>query len=439
MPSPVRNVAPGPPAVVVDGISKRFPADRVAALAPTTSMFGAYARRRRHRGVVRTPDAEIWALRQVSFEVGRGEALGVIGPSGAGKTTLLRVLARLSLPTSGQALVRGRVSPLVRPAANLMRPELDPRENVLAVGRVFGFDVGRIRRRTDDVLRLAGVSPGEDFRRSRDGGDAFRRLAAAAAVELDPDVLLFDEFPKAADPEFSERLLRRVESALEQGVALILATRDPALVRSLCRRALWLDDGGVVRLGQATAVVDEFQATVKASATVRPAADVAGPRSGFNRAVALLAAEPRSSVGSRLETARPDEEVHVRIDVETALPQVEIRCVLVLEPADARAIRIEQPEPAVLAEPGLYVLTAHVPPSALPEGEYVAHVEAAISANGKVGTIGRAGIFRLRALGLREGPEEEPSLEPAPDPEPWHGARALEEIWWSIDRDGPSA
>jgi hypothetical protein len=288
------------------------------------------------------------------------------------------------------------------------------------------------------VLRLAGVSPGEDFRRSRDAGDAFRRLAAAAAVELDPDVLLFDEFPKAADREFGERLLQRVERALEQGVALILATRDPALVRSLCRRALWLDDGGVVRLGQATAVVDEFQATVKASATVRPAADVAGPRSGFNRAVALLAAEPRSSVRSRLETARADEEVHVRIDVETALPQVEIRCVLVLEPADARAIRIEQPEPAVLAEPGLYVLTAHVPPSALPEGEYVARVEAGITANGKVGRIGRAGMFRLRALGLREGPEEEPSLEPAPDPEPWHGARTLEEIWWSVDRDGPT-
>ncbi|MBI4575120.1 MAG: ABC transporter ATP-binding protein [Planctomycetes bacterium] len=191
----------------------------------------------------------MWALKDVSFSVGSGEVLGVIGRNGAGKTTLLKVLARITEPTEGRARVRGRVGSLLEVGTGF-HPELTGRENVFLNGAILGMSRSRIRRVFDPIVDFSGVERHIDTPVKYYSTGMGVRLAFAVAAHLEPDVLLVDEVLAVGDANFQKKCLRRMEEAGWEGRTVLFVSHSMPAVLRLCQRVILLDGGRVVMDGR---------------------------------------------------------------------------------------------------------------------------------------------------------------------------------------------
>jgi ABC-type polysaccharide/polyol phosphate transport system, ATPase component len=224
--------------------------------AHSVRVAAAYAVRRVRR---RAPPPEIWPLRDVSFAVSAGAALGVIGDNGAGKTTLLRVLSRITPPTSGFSRTRGRVATMIEAGAGF-HPELTGRENIQLLGVVLGWSRRDIERRFDEIVAFADVPALVDTPVKRYSPGLCLRLAFAVTTHLEPDVLLVDEVLAAADREFRERCLRRLEVLRARGATIVYVSHDVRSVERLCSTSLWLAGGAAAAVGATTDVLAAYRA-----------------------------------------------------------------------------------------------------------------------------------------------------------------------------------
>jgi lipopolysaccharide transport system ATP-binding protein len=198
-----------------------------------------------------------WALREVSFSVARGEVVGIIGANGAGKSTLLKILARITPPTEGRAALRGRVGCLLEVGAGFHH-ELTGRENVFLSGAILGMSRAEIARKFDEIVAFAEVERFLDVPVKRYSSGMFIRLAFAVAAHLDTDVLLMDEAFSTGDAFFTERCLRRVRSAAEEGKTIILVSHNLRTIQQLCTRTLWLNRGAVAGDGATADILDMY-------------------------------------------------------------------------------------------------------------------------------------------------------------------------------------
>jgi ABC-type polysaccharide/polyol phosphate transport system ATPase subunit len=189
------------------------------------------------------------ALHDVSLEVVPGGRLALLGPAGAGKTTLLRVLARVTPPTTGRAVVRGRVAPLLELASSMMDVNLTGRANARLIGQLFGAPRQVIDRHLEEIFALAGVPEMVDVRADKLSSRHFRRVGLSTVLHLEPDVLLIDESFIANDPEFADIVLERLQVAVDGGVTLLFAAGDPDVVRPFCDEAVWMDRGQILERG----------------------------------------------------------------------------------------------------------------------------------------------------------------------------------------------
>jgi ABC-type polysaccharide/polyol phosphate transport system ATPase subunit len=193
---------------------------------------------------------DVWALRNVSWQLARGESLGLVGHNGAGKTTTLRLLAGITRPTEGRLRTRGRVASLLNVGAGF-HPELSGRENVLLNGVILGLSQAEVRRRYPEIVDFAGLddhfmeTPVKHF-----SSGMYARLAFAVAVHVDPDVLLVDEVLSVGDAAFQDRSLRRMLEFRDQGrAAIVFVSHNLAAVELMCHRAVWLERGAVASIG----------------------------------------------------------------------------------------------------------------------------------------------------------------------------------------------
>jgi lipopolysaccharide transport system ATP-binding protein len=200
---------------------------------------------------------EFWALRDVSFEVRRGETLGIIGQNGSGKSTLLQIIAGTLQPTCGRVQVNGRVSALLELGAGF-NPEFTGRENVFLNGAILGISEAEMRARFDDIAAFAQIGDFIDQPVKTYSSGMFVRLAFAVAVCLDPDILLVDETLAVGDALFQSRSYRRMEKMRDAGKTIIFVSHDFYTVQSFCQRALLLDAGKVVKIGEAKPVVNKY-------------------------------------------------------------------------------------------------------------------------------------------------------------------------------------
>src|SRR5213082_2142763 len=195
-------------AVVFEGIWKKFRRgerhDSLRDLVP--ALARGLARRRRPLDLA---EQEFWAVRDVSFEVGAGEALGIIGPNGAGKSTILKLLTKILRPTRGRVEMRGRVGALIEVAAGF-HPDLTGRENVFLQGAVMGMKRAEIQMRFDEIVDFAGVSEFIDTPVKRYSSGMNARLGFSIAAHLMPDVLIIDEVLSVGDMAFQERCFERM-------------------------------------------------------------------------------------------------------------------------------------------------------------------------------------------------------------------------------------
>jgi ABC-type polysaccharide/polyol phosphate transport system ATPase subunit len=214
---------------------------------------------RRGRSLFRFRPAErLWALKDVTFDVRRGEALGVVGPNGSGKSTLIKMLARITSPDSGEIIIAGRLMSLVEVGAGF-HPELSGRDNVFLNAAIFGVPVAHVRKRFDQILEFSGLADFIDAPVRTYSSGMFVRLGFAVASHLEADILLLDEVLAVGDLAFQARCVERIEEIRRSGRTILLVSHDLAAVERLCDRVLVLTSGEIAGQGAPSDMIEKYQ------------------------------------------------------------------------------------------------------------------------------------------------------------------------------------
>lgn len=202
---------------------------------------------------------EFWALKDVSFEIKKGETVGIVGKNGAGKSTLLQMLTGTLNPTSGTIQINGRLAALLELGSGF-NPEFTGRENVYMNATVLGLSMDEINTRFDDIAAFADIGDFIEQPVKTYSSGMFVRLAFAVQANIDPEIFIVDEALAVGDAYFVHRCMHRFQQMQSEGKTIILVTHDATAVRQLCDRAIWVDRGAVVAMGAASEVVDSYLA-----------------------------------------------------------------------------------------------------------------------------------------------------------------------------------
>jgi lipopolysaccharide transport system ATP-binding protein len=231
-------------------------------------------------------EREFWALKDVTFQVRRGEIVGVIGPNGSGKSTLLKIMSRIIRPNSGFVRINGRLSALIEVAAGF-HPDLTGRENVYLNGSILGMKNSEVRRKFDQIVAFSEIEAFIDTPVKRYSSGMYVRLAFAVAAHLEPDVLLVDEVLAVGDARFQRKCLSRMEELGRRGCTVLLVSHSLPAVTQLCQRAILLDHGVMRADGPANQVVGSYMNPILSTAAAREWPD---PATAPHGAVARLRA-----------------------------------------------------------------------------------------------------------------------------------------------------
>ena len=289
------DVKKGRPVVSVSGLSKKYCRELRRSLRYG---LGDIAREMTgrggtHDGGARLRPSEFWALRDVSFEVGRGESLAVVGTNGAGKSTLLKVLYGLIKPDAGSVRVVGRVGAVIELGTGF-NPVLTGRENVEANAAVMGFPRREAARLMDEITEFAGLGEFIDTPLQYYSSGMQARLAYAVAAHLKPDVLLVDEVLAVGDIAYQRKCFAHMLKYLDSGGSLVFVSHNPYHIQSSCRRGIVLEGGRLAFSGTAVEAVNYYFEARDAAAVAADAADTAAPALCQEHPVAIegIAVEP---------------------------------------------------------------------------------------------------------------------------------------------------
>jgi lipopolysaccharide transport system ATP-binding protein len=199
----------------------------------------------------------IWALKDVSFEVKRGEVVGIIGRNGAGKSTLLKILSRITEPTEGYADINGRIASLLEVGTGF-HPELTGRENIFLNGSILGMKRAEIKQKFDEIVAFAEIEKFIDTPVKYYSSGMYVRLAFAVAAHLDPEILLVDEVLAVGDASFQKKCLGKMGDVAREGRTVLFVSHNMGAVQALCNRSMWVNQGRVVRTGETNEVVRDY-------------------------------------------------------------------------------------------------------------------------------------------------------------------------------------
>ena len=222
-----------------------------------TISTAALAPFRRLKNNSRNGHGSIWALHDVSFQINRGEVVGIIGLNGSGKSTLLKILSRITAPTRGQAEIRGRVGSLLEVGTGF-HPELTGRENIYLNGAILGMRKAEIDRKFDEIVDFAEIATFLDTPVKRYSSGMYVRLAFGVASHLETEVLLVDEVLAVGDAQFQKKCFEKIRDIGIQGRTILFVSHNMSAVRSICKQALILEKGKVVAQGEIDRTVDQY-------------------------------------------------------------------------------------------------------------------------------------------------------------------------------------
>jgi lipopolysaccharide transport system ATP-binding protein len=240
-------------AITVDHLSKHFRIFR----GREDTIKGAFARAFRSR----VHPEQFWALREVSFSVGRGETYGIIGGNGSGKSTMLKILCGILKPDRGIIQVRGKLAALLELGAGF-HPDLTGRENVYLNGSLLGFSKSQIDRRFDAIVSFSELNDFIDTPLKHYSSGMYVRLGFAIAVNVDPEILLIDEVIAVGDERFQQKCFEKMNEFKRTGKTIILVSHSLEAVRNLCLKALWLKEGRLQAEGPVDGVINAYLSSV---------------------------------------------------------------------------------------------------------------------------------------------------------------------------------
>jgi lipopolysaccharide transport system ATP-binding protein len=200
---------------------------------------------------------EFWALRDVSFDINEGDVVGVIGRNGAGKSTLLKILSRITPPTEGEIVLRGRVASLLEVGTGF-HPELTGRENIYLNGAILGMKRWEINNKFDEIVEFAEISKFLDTPVKHYSSGMYMRLAFAVAAHLEPEILLVDEVLAVGDTQFQKKCIGKMSEVSKQGRTVLFVSHNMVMIKSLCTKCLLLKSGQIVKQGATNQVVDKY-------------------------------------------------------------------------------------------------------------------------------------------------------------------------------------
>ena len=257
------------PIIRVEGLGKKYVIShqqegrgRYQSLRDTLTNGLRAAVRRLVRPFARTErpgKEEFWALKDVSFEVKRGEVVGIIGRNGAGKSTLLKILSRITEPTTGRVTLHGRVASLLEVGTGF-HPELTGRENIYLNGAILGMSRAEIKKKFDEIVAFAEVEKFLDTPVKRYSSGMYMRLAFAVAAHLEPEILVVDEVLAVGDAEFQKKCLGKMGEVAKGGRTVLFVSHNMGAVQALCNRALLMRLGRPVREGGVSNMITAYSA-----------------------------------------------------------------------------------------------------------------------------------------------------------------------------------
>lgn len=253
---------------------------------------------------------DFWALRDVSFEVERGEALGIIGQNGAGKSTVLKLLYNITAPTKGRISINGRLAALIEVASGF-HPDLTGRENIYLNGALLGMRRREIGKKLDSIVDFAGVSAFIDTPVKRYSSGMYLRLGFSIAAYLDPDILLLDEVLAVGDAEFQSKCIERIKQLRRAGTTIVFVSHNLGAVEGICDRVFLLRQGQIFRSGLPRNVISEYEHMLTNMPASTPARLISTAASS---AAAVVSVAFLNSEGRKTTTFATGDEA--RVDVE---------------------------------------------------------------------------------------------------------------------------
>jgi len=210
---------------------------------------------------------EVWALRDVNFEIKRGEAIGIIGRNGAGKSTLLKILSRITEPTTGRVTIKGRVASLLEVGTGF-HPELTGRENIYLNGTILGMSRVEIKRKFDEIVAFAEVDKYLDTPVKMYSSGMYVRLAFAVAAHLEPEILVVDEVLAVGDAEFQKKCLGKMDDVAHQGRTVLFVSHNMGAIDVLCEKTIFFDQGKVIDFDQTQEIISSYLSSIQRDSKV---------------------------------------------------------------------------------------------------------------------------------------------------------------------------
>jgi lipopolysaccharide transport system ATP-binding protein len=312
---------------------------------------------------------EFWALKDVSFEVKRGEVLGIIGRNGAGKSTLLKILSRITEPSRGRVSLKGRVASLLEVGTGF-HPELTGRENIFLNGAILGMTQREIRRKFDAIVSFAEVERFLDTPVKHFSSGMYVRLAFAVAAHLEPEILIVDEVLAVGDVEFQRKCMRKMEGVTTDGCTALFVSHQMSAVSQLCAHTVWLDKGRVEAYGETNSIITKYLAIGQSDA---PLARFEAPRNSqgiFFKQVSVLDTEHRAT--AELDARLP---FFVRLEYEVSEPLTGVEIAVRVRTIDGTSVFTtvysdNSDVKRMDKSPGRYTATVKIPALFLMPGSY---------------------------------------------------------------------
>ena len=366
--SPAAMRASEPVAIRVENLSKQYiigrkrsggETFREALMNALSAPFHYFARGR----TAVAEEEEFWALKDVSFEIRKGEIVGIIGRNGAGKSTLLKILSRITEPTSGRIEIRGRVASLLEVGTGF-HGELTGRENVYLNGAMLGMTRSEINRKFDEIVSFSEVGKFLETPVKHYSSGMYVRLAFAVAAHLEPDILLVDEVLAVGDVQFQNKCLGKMEDVAGLGRTVLFVSHNLAAVQRLCSRAILLEDHRIKYFGAVETAVSKYLADRSSLAAVAPL------RGTLSERITIRSVSINDQDFSHAVEVRPRSEILLRLvlSIDDAIRQAKV--VVSITKEGRKIINLhDSPQPKDMS-PGLHEVRLSLPPFFLSPGQY---------------------------------------------------------------------